>query len=110
MRKIIYFYTLPQLLASSTAMVRYVPIPSSRLACELILFDRYDRSWVHLGLEKDPAVPSYYPRSFFVERAPSSAPSRFIDGQPFFYAVLWRHRYDRQPKRDANKPRPRGFR
>lgn len=97
-RKIVYFYSLPHLLMSGTAMVQYVPIPSSRLACKLIIFDQYDNSWVHLGLERESSVDAYYPRSFFIERISTASPdSRFVHGQPLVYSVTWKRRYNRYP-------------
>lgn len=97
--KVIYFYSLPQLLESGNAIIRYVPFPASRLNCELLIFDKYDGSWVHVGLEKESNGEGYFPRSFFVERITTAAPnSCYVVGQPNVYAINWMKKYNRYPQ------------
>jgi hypothetical protein len=104
-RKIVFFYTLPQLLLSGSAMVQYVPISASKLNVELILFDTFAKSWVHLGLEKESDWDSYYPKSFFIERISAAAPaSKYVYGQPLVYSITWRHKYNRFPTRRSSRP------
>ncbi|CAH1199034.1 hypothetical protein PAECIP111893_01213 [Paenibacillus plantiphilus] len=97
--KLLFFYNLPKLLLSSTAMIRYVPIPTSAIQCELILFDAYDNSWVHIGLDKETDGETYYPRSFFIERITTSHPvSKYVDGQHAL-PISYRQRFARNPAR-----------
>ncbi|NOU66880.1 hypothetical protein GC096_22800 [Paenibacillus sp. LMG 31461] len=106
--KLVFFYNLPKLLLSSTAMIRYVPIPTSAIQCELILFDNYDNAWVHIGLEKETDAETYYPRSFFIERITTSHPiSKYVDNQHAI-PISFQRRYARNPIRQTPpKPFPR---
>lgn len=66
--KLLFFYQIPHIITSPSAIFRYKKVTGSNIQCEILIYDLLHGVCSHIGIEKDSSGLFYIPRTFFIER------------------------------------------
>lgn len=67
--KMVFFYLIPRIIDNPRGVIYYKEKVSENntIECEMLFYDEFEKSYVHLGIDSDKDGV-YYPRTFFIER------------------------------------------
>ena len=82
--KMVFFYLIPNLITSPKAIYfdNSKVNPPTNIKCEIIFFNNYDKSVLHLGIEPNSENTYYIPRTFLIERiTKQNGGEKYIENQ-----------------------------
>lgn len=82
--RFVFFYLVPRLVEQPMGLL-FDPEKVSgdtRVDCELLFFNQFDKAFVHIGIKKDEDLGYYIPKTFLIEKiTDQSDGKKYIDNQ-----------------------------